>query len=237
MKNVFLNVLCSSGSPYPELARCSQETWDSVAVPGVETVFFFDRDYLGKLPRSVRLKGDGSLYSCAGRAIESFEWALKREGWDYMARVNASCYVRKKQLLDFCQHLAETGLFMGVGARCPEGMFLWGGAQYILSRDAAGHIVKHRSRMRPGDMDDQALSRIARESGLPLNKQGKACSLNRKPTGWLCICYEHGGQGGFEFGVGDWKAMEKAPHFIRVKQDGQRHWDMEIMRELHKAGI
>lgn len=240
MKTVFINVLCSAGDPYPELAKCSQATWDSVPVPGMDSAYFFDREYCGTLPRSIRLKGDGALVSCAIRVMESLEWCLARGPWDYMARINASCYVRKPKLLEYCQHLPETGLFLGVKAPGPGGRyFMWGGGQFIFSRDVVTALVKHRAKLPPGEMEDVALSRIADAAGVALNGTGHACSLNRKPDHWFCLWYNLGKQGGFDFGLEDYAALDRpeTSHFIRVKQDCRRHEDLALMRALHKHGI
>lgn len=239
MKTVLIAGIASTaspGHPYPDLVRTSLETWDSVNIPGMDTFFYFNREWTGSMPKCIRVDWDGALNSMGHRDLLAYRYALTKP-WDYMARINASCYVRKQKLMDFVQTLPSEKLFMGVGAPMNGGTFtyLWGGGHYIMSRDVVQAFVDHQAKWDHNVMEDVAMSLLAPQLGIPINNNGQACAINKQPKGWLCIWYANGQQGGFE--CDDFSGMKEAKHFIRVKQDLKRHLDMEIMRGLFKAGI
>jgi len=239
MKRVLVAVIANSGQWYPDLVKCSQETWDSLDVPGVETVFYFDRDYKGGLQRTLALQANGELFSMGIRNLLAFDWLLKNKEWDYMARVNASTYVRKEQLQKYVQDLPERSLFRGLVTDAPHGgKYCWGGGGFIFSRDVVDRIVKCGARMNHKEMEDVSLSLLAQQIGIPLDGKGRMCSIDHQPVGYLCLIYNDGNGGGFAFT--DFADMKKADyqHFIRVKQEGRRpHGDIFVMRELRKHGL
>lgn len=236
MKTVLVYVLSSGEHPFPLLARTSLGTWDSVVVPGVETMFFSNR--VPEYPKLVCLDVPESLMTMGRKCLLAYKWALENKQWDYMARVNASCYVRKAMLADYCQSLPGLNLFRGVmtGKADSPDAFMWGGAHYIMSRDVVKLFVDNADKWDHSTMEDVSMTRLARRLGIPLDGTGRAASINKKPDHWLCLCF-NGKTGGFEFR--DFAEMKKLDdqHFIRVKQDGARHLDVHIMNELHKAGV
>lgn len=238
MKTVLIAVIASAEDPYPHLVKTSQATWDSLGMEGVDSFYYFDRGFREILPRTITLDEGGGLHDMGRRDLLGYRWALDNRQWDYMARVNASCYVRKSLLRDYVQTLPDAGLFCGVmyGAAKPEDSFLWGGAHFVMSRDVVKAFVDNAAAWDHHVMEDVAMSRLAQRLGIPFDTRGRAASINKKGDGWLCLCY-NGKNGGFEFK--DFAEMKKLDdqHFIRVKQDLQRHLDVMIMQELHKNGV
>jgi hypothetical protein len=106
--------------------------------------------------------------------------------------------------------------------------------QYIISRDVVQKLVDNASKWNHGEMEDVAMSLLVKELGIPFNYGGWGCSINRRPNDWLCISY---GMAGFEFKTFEEFAAKNVNHFIRVKQDGNRHEDVRIMHELHRLGV
>lgn len=156
-----------------------------------------------------------------------------------MARVNSSCYVRKRKLLDYCQELPGKNLFQGVGVRASNGHidYLWGGAQYILSRDVVETVVANRTKLKPKLMDDVSLSCLVRDCGLPFDLNGQACSLNKSDKGWRVIGYGNARKAEACFPGIESIPDECLAHFIRVKQDQHRDVDIKIMHILHERKI
>jgi hypothetical protein len=136
--------------------------------------------------------------------------------------------------MDFVQGQPDTRLLQGVNA----GGWLWGGGQYIMSRDAVDYIVRNGEQWDHSVMEDVAVSNLAKVKGIPLNYGCASCSINMvQPSGYLTIQYIGGGQTGFHFeDFSEFKSKNKC-HFIRVKQDGDRTKDAFIMRELHKNNV
>lgn len=239
MKRVLIAVIANSGHPYPALVKSSLATWDAVDVPGTETVFYFDRGYKGGMPKTISVNMDGELLSMGKRNLIAFDWLLKHRQWDFMARVNASTYVRKQRLHDYVQDIPATGLYRGLVTDAPHGgKYCWGGGGFIISRDVVQKIVENGGKMNHREMEDVSLGLLVQQIGIPLDGMGRMCSVDHQPVGYVCHIYNDGTGGGFKFT--DFSDMKKVDgqHFIRVKQEGQRpHGDIHVMNELRKQGL
>ena len=238
MKTVLIYCISCNLPPYPMLMQAALDTWDKLDVPGIETRFYCGGCPAIDHPKILHFKVSDNYANMGKKNLLAFDWALDQCEWDYMARINASCYVRKQKLLDYVQDLPEKGLFKGVASNGPvDSSFMWGGAQFILSRDVIEAICANRDKWHHGPMEDISMTKIIKELGFTPDSTGNACSINRDKDHWLCIYYENGKQGGFEFT--DMCEMKKAESqfFIRVKQDLKRHIDVQIMKELFACGI
>lgn len=240
MKSALVAVLGSTVESYPMLMRAQRETWDSVPVAGVQTFYYAGKDRHGvRMPDYCRCFDVLEDYYTIGRKnLLAYDWALKNLAWDYMARVNASCYVRKAVLFREIQNLPDRNVAEGVSAPGPDNrLYLWGGAQYILSRDVVQAIVDHQQRWNHERMEDVAMSHLLQDLGIPFRTNGRCGSVNRKDDHWLFLYYDGPNGGGFEFS--DFKDVARVPnqYFIRVKQDLKRDQDVWIMQQLHRNGI
>jgi len=235
MKTVLILVHSAQQPRSDALLRASLETWDSAPLEGTQTYYYTGTEpgaFL-KHPRVISFPiGEG--YNTMGRKnILAFAWALEHLQWDFMARVNATCYVRKAKLLEYVQTLPTEKLFRGVGAPYADGKtFLWGGAQYLISRDVVKAFVDHADKWNHGVMEDVAISKLAVELGIPLDTRGRSCSLNKQANDWLCIHYDNGKQGGFRFRQPSEFGPAEGNFFLRIKQDGNPDLELKTMREL-----
>lgn len=210
------------------------DTWDSVDHPDTRTMY-----YCGNTPGPT---GDNIFYSrhsdnlddLASRTIEAFELALALPDWQFMARPNSSCYVHKSNLVKHIQTLPKTDVLRGLATSGEPGVrFIWGGGQFIFSRDVVERIVARKDIWRNDLMEDVAISRMAEALDISLDQGAMACSINFSDSGeYLCLCY--GGSDNFLFR--DFSDMRKAEghFFFRLKQDHNRSLDLTMMRELHK---
>lgn len=239
MKRVLIFVISCWEYPYPQLTQASIDTWDSVPVEGMETFFYCGLPKQSAPKQVIQFDVPEGLENMGKKNLLAFKWALDHGPWDYMARVNSSCYVRKKMLMERCQSLPEKRLFQGVGVVNFEGKvdFLWGGTQYIISRDVVQSIVDHGHKLIPKVMDDVALSNLVRESGIEFDLNGSACSINQVLTGWLIVTYGETKRIETSFQNLRDIAPESLKQFIRVKQDMKRELDIEIMKILYAKGI
>lgn len=234
MKTVLVFVLGSAESPYPELMQASRETWDSIVPEGVLTRYYSNRIKTNPA-RTIQFQVAGDLHSMGRKDLLAYRWALENLTWDFMARVNASCYVRKNALLEYAQSLPATGLFRGVKTMHVNIPYLWGGAHYLMSRDVVREFVNNGGQWDHREMEDVAMSILATKLGIALDETGLACSVNERPGDWLCIGY---GSPSFEFkDFAEFKAKVGGQFFIRVKQDLKRERDIWIMKELHRNGV
>lgn len=238
MKNVIILVHQCAISYYPDMVRASLETWDAVDVPGVKTLHYAGLPKLG-IPQLVQFDVQENYTTMTDKNLRAFSLALMDSSWHYMARVNASCYVRKKVLLDYVQKCPDDGLCRGLVTKTMHGEdYIYGGGQFILSRDVIESIVKSKGVVQPTCSEDVDLSRFVTKLGFKLCGLGRMASINKKEGNeWLCLIYCDGSGGGFEFT--DFHDMHKADnhHFIRVKQHFHKGLDAGLMRKLKEVGL
>lgn len=242
MKSVLVFVMGSADPPYPQLMEASRETWDSGVVECAPTWYYSNR--LKDRPiRTVQFPVGGDLNDMGHKDLLAYRWALDTMEWDYMARVNASCYVRKSVLLDHVQALPDNGVMRGLVVPHTRGTagipFMWGGGQFIMSRDVVQAIVDNSPKWDHREMEDVAVSKLTKDLGIAWDGQGRCCSINMQTPpkrAWVALSYN--GSPTFEFDdFQEFKEKAGDQFFIRVKQDGERDKDIWIMRELHKHGV
>jgi len=163
--------------------------------------------------------------------MEAYEHALTIPGWDFMARTHSSTYVHKRNLVDFCETLHRKNQLCGLLVT-GDRPFLWGGGSYIMSRDVIEQFVANKDRWNMAIMEDNGMTDLANEIGIPLNGKGRMASIDQHGTEYLVTTYGVGE--GFTFT--DWDDVNKLQphHYIRCKQDLRRHEDLMIFRQLHK---
>jgi hypothetical protein len=174
---------------------------------------------------------DEELERVAPRTMEAYEHALTIPNWDFLARTHSSTYVHKRNLVEFCETLHRKNLLLGLLVT-GERPFLWGGGSYIMSRDVIEQLVAAKDKWNNGIMEDNSLTDLANELGIPLNGKGRMASIDQHGNEYLVTTYGVGS--GFTFT--DWDDVNKIhPHFyVRCKQDLRRHEDLMIFRKLHK---
>jgi hypothetical protein len=235
MKKVLILVLASDFPPYSKMIETSIETWDSVRVDGVETIFYCsEKDNPGKqnTDKVLYFPVGNTLHDMGHKNLAMFEWALENKEFDYVARVNASCYVNKKSLLQYVQDLSNENVFVGTECMSVHGFsYQWGGTQYILSKDVIQKIVDNKDKWNHKYMEDESISLLLRELGVPFS-QGYSGAIDDMGDHWRCISYGEGESITFT----DFSDLKKLNHhFYRVKIDGRRQVDEILMRELFKV--
>lgn len=242
---VLILVLSARRDPWDKLMDVSLETWDAEEHPQTKTVYYCGKG--GTAPGrtlnpawvSADTKSDvfyspsltESLEDVSPRTIEAFEWSLELE-WDFLARPNSSCYVHKRNLVAFCETLPKENVICGI-LTGGDRSFLWGGCQFIFSRDVIEKMVANKAKWDMKAMDDVSITFMAEDLKIPLESNGRCGSINMMPDGSnVFMAYGHGEN----FTFTDFADMRKAEghFFIRVKQDLRRHEDVRIMRELKK---
>lgn len=222
---------------YRTLAELSRATWDREDVDGVETIFYF-----GRTGKEATFKilytaaEDEGLQNMGHKTIAALRYAIANRKFDYIFLANSSLYVNKAKLLAYVQEQPNWGLAQGVCAPEGEFHFLWGPAR-LLSRDVVEAVVAHRDLWNHALMDDNALSRVLREIGIPLDCAGSMTSVALTPDGrYDLLAYENGHGGGMT--VPDLKSVPvNLPNqfCFRVKTDANRSNDLRFMKELDEA--
>lgn len=233
---VLILVLSALRDPWGDLMKCSMATWDAVEHPDTQTLYYCG-GYESNWFKDERVRYSSmvdSLENISPRTFEAFQWALEIEGWDYIARPNSSCYVHKGSLVKHCETLPKEGVIRGAwtGGSSDQG-FLWGGGQYIISRDVVEKMVAAGG-WRDTLMDDEAITRSAQGVGVDMHQGCMFASIDDKLDGsWSCMCY---GWPIEAFTFTDFADLKKADghFFFRVKQEHSRRLDEKLMRELRK---
>jgi hypothetical protein len=237
MSNVLVLVLSSRREPWGDLMDVSLATWDADPHPQVQTLYYCAHGSNALFRDNVRYSAmEDSLENISPRTFEALAWALELPDWNYLARPNSSCYVHKGNLAKHCDTLPETGVLRGAWAsgssEDPSVGFLWGGGQYIISRDVVERMVATGG-WKNGLMDDEAITDCAKSAGVSMDQGCVFASINGEPDKeWLCMCYGRGES----FTFTDFADLKKADghFFFRVKQDHNRRLDEKLMKELKK---
>lgn len=222
-------MLSSDFYPYNRLMETSMETWDSVEVEGVETIFYCSQSSKPSTDKVMYIPIEPDIHNIGRKTLKCIQWAVANKDFDYIARPNANCYVRKQKLKDYVQSLPDTGVFTTLEVATTPA-WGWGGGQAIISRDVAEAIVNHAGEWNHMEMEDMAMSRLVLRLGYSFTP-AIACSIDRLIGKWRCTCY---GSESFEFDTFDEIVKAEPQFFFRTKQDYDREKDLEIMRELFK---
>ena len=230
MKTILILVISSQDHPYGKMIETSMQTWDSINVDGVQTVFYCGNPVKENTEKIIYFPLQETLHTMGQKTLLAFQWALDNKTFDYVARVNSSCYVNKKALIKYIQSLPDKNVFAGLGvaASTTRDKWIWGGGQFVISKDIIQLIVDNREKWDHSIMDDVAISFLMNALNVPYTP-GKACSIDKLPNSWRCMGY---GSETFEFT--DFADIKKASDqfFFRVKQDHDRTQDEYIMRQL-----
>ena len=162
------------------------------------------------------------------KTILAFQYVVKHCEFDYMVRVNSSCYVDKKRMVEFVETLPDKNVFAGSEVKDVQ-KWMWGGAQFIYSRDVVEAVACQQWDTR--QMEDVAVSRVVNSLGIPYTK-GLSCSINKRENDWLLIDYPNGNNKEF---VNFDELKDTNQFFFRVKCDGRREIDKYVMQELFKV--
>lgn len=223
-------VLSCQLPPWGKMSITSKQTWDSVPVEGLETVFYYGRPFQENNGNDIYFDYEEGYDTLGFRDLDAYQWALDNKHWDFMVRINSSCYVHKRNLLKHLQTLPSKKIYSGLAVDA-DPKWMWGGGQYIISRDVVQGIVDNKSVWNHSLMEDVAQSYVVNHLGVSYTN-GMAASIDKKENGYLCQCYN--GDESIEFN--DFNSLKdlKTQHFFRVKQDHNRSEDKYVMEQLYK---
>lgn len=231
MKVLILTIGCQL-PPWDVMPATSLNTWDKVEVENVDTVYYFGNPVKENTDKFIYFPIEEGYSNMGYKMIEALDWCLKNKEFDFLCRVNSSCYVDKKKLIEYVSGLPEKELFAGgvVAASENNPAWCWGGLQFVMSKDVVQGIIKNKDYWDHTKMDDVATSYLVTKIGVSFTN-GIGCSIDKTDNGWRCLSY---GCESIEFtDFNDVKRL--GHHFYRVKQDGNREMDAYLMNELFKV--
>jgi len=235
MKALIL-VMSARRAPWGALMDASLETWDAVENPQTQTLYYIGKSDYPKGPKVYMSTSSDHLHDLSARTMQALAHSLTIPDWEFMARPNSSCYVHKANLVKHLETLPKTGVMKGLVSTDHRGPWMWGGGQYIFSRDVVETLVSNRHKYDEILQEDEAISKLARMCGIEFDGTGMLASIDSTPGSNEFRCLLYGGGESFTFT--DFAEMEKAGghFFFRLKQDYDRTIDLRIMREL-KANL
>jgi hypothetical protein len=148
---ILVLVLSFNESPYKELMQAQQQSWDSIEVEGVRTVYYhgglpsdnklhYVEDACGQSSIRLQLFCTDAYYLMAAKFKMCLDYV---KDWDYdiIFRTNSSSYVNKQRLKEFAATLPKEKLYAGwklIG----EGWNSVSGAGIFISKDVAEILRK-----------------------------------------------------------------------------------------------
>lgn len=232
MKKCLILVLSSQEHPYKKMMATSLNTWDKIEVDGVESVFYCGMPVQENTDKIIYLPIHESYKVLGAKTLMAFEWALENKEFDYLARVNASTFVDKKELIKYIQTLPGDNVFAGLKVDASEYKEQWHwGPSLTFSKDVIQKLVDNKHYLDDTLMEDMAISYLANKLKIPYT-QGRACTIDKTDNGWRLMAY---GCTGFEFN--DFEDLKKLDNqfYYRVKQDYDRDMDKYLMEKLFQV--
>lgn len=187
MKKVLILVQACDDPPYFVMQKAQEETWDSIRVPGVSTVYYYgNNNHNGEY----NLTGK-KLYCPCSEAYDVMHYRhrLATEfvmdwDWNIMFRTNASSYVHKQKLFDFAQALPTEKLFIS------KGDYVMSGCGFFLSKDlvkvANMGIDKH-----PTPSEDMYIATMLNRAGYDVGEEGDRVDFDHYKEGPQRECYHY----------------------------------------------
>lgn len=151
---ILIAVLSYDNPPFSNLMISQKNSWDSIGVENVHTLYYYGwdknynkhelvRQHHKSASHDLKLAFTDNYYLMAGKLKFALRWALTQE-WDIMFRTNSSSYVNKKNLLKFAADLPKEKLYAGWTMQDTnhDGGDCVSGAGIFLSRDCCEILLK-----------------------------------------------------------------------------------------------
>jgi hypothetical protein len=226
---ILILILSFNEDPFSTLMRIQQETFDSVEVEGVRTVYYHGGSYpqgdLLKFAVSHHNKPHNSwervefditdkYYYMAGKFREALKYT---QDWDYdvIFRSNSSSYIQKSALVEFAKTLPTEKLYAGWTFKDSEdfGGDCVSGAGIFLSRDTAKILMEQIDPAVERE-EDVEVGRILRRNGITAIDDKSRFDINN---------------------IHDFIPLDR--YHYRCKAGGDRLIDCHNMIQLHKKII
>lgn len=204
-------VLSSQNEMYPELRKCQQETWDSVQVNGVETIY-----YIGGGANECEWNriNDSSQELILGCSDDYYfmHWKFKKaleqipfSDYDFIFKTNASSYINKKLLIEFAETLPKEKCNCGI-----DGAGFASGCGVFFSKDCL-NILFNKIDDHPASSEDSLMSSYLSLEGIGVTEGAKRIDIDHT----MNYC-----------------EVENACYHYRVKHIYDRKNDLMVMRKL-----
>lgn len=210
---VLIMVLSGADPLYRKLMLGQQQTWDSINVKGVETIYYY-----GGAAKTYHNFGCTEIVCACPDIYNMMHWKFKMAldhiwelDFDFIFRTNSSTYVRKEKIYEFLKDKPKEKYYAGV-----DGGGYASGTGAILSRDCA-KIIKDQFIDEPSPSEDSLMGVYLQRNGIFVQEGPKRLNYN----------------------FAEFKILEA--DYYRCKsevEDGRggldRNWDLIAFNELQK---
>jgi len=192
------------------MRRVQQQTWDSVQVEGVETIYYIGGGNDKQLTR-INDSSQEMILPCSDEynmMHYKFKMALMNVNWnefDFVFKTNSSSYINKRLLLEFAEKLPNKKCYCGISG----GTFA-SGCGVFFSHDCIEILLKHYDDY-PSPSEDGLTGSYLSQHGIGITEGAQR----------MDICNQ-----------ASYYAMENKCYHYRCKHDHNRSMDMNIMRRL-----
>jgi hypothetical protein len=170
---ILILVLSCKTPPFDLFMRTQMETWDSIPVAGIRTLY-----YVGDAKKT-QLKGD-VLEIAQPDSYSEMHWKFKEAlmfvnsmNWDFIFRTNASAYINKQSLKQFAAMLPKRECYCGVSGLTSHSDFQHvNGGGIFLSRDVATILEKRLEFKHTSLVEDGEIGKIMHQAKIEVTPGG-----------------------------------------------------------------
>jgi len=154
---ILVLVLSCLKDPYNKLMLAQQRTWDSIHIPGVETIYYYgdNKGYkeLSHYSKEFGADADDGIRMAHWKYALTLREVMSSE-WDFIFRTNSSSYINKRELIKTAHELPRTGCYFGrdgchqswlspshVCGRTGDCRLFASGCGHFISRDVASILA------------------------------------------------------------------------------------------------
>lgn len=210
---ILILVLSCQKEPFIEMRKVQQETWDSVQVEGVDTVYYIGGGSGIHSFNQINPSSRELMLPCSDE-YNLMHWKLKQallvlnwQDYDLIFKTNSSSYIHKKLLVEFANKLPTEKVYCGVDAET-----FASGCGVFLSKDCIEILLKHYDDY-PNPSEDGLTGSYLRQNGIWVTYGAQRVDI--------CVSWNR-------------HLIHQKCYHYRCKHDYDRNQDMIVMRELFK---
>lgn len=140
MNRILIMVLSYMEPPYDTLLKTQRETWDSVEVDGVRTVFYYGGGKGWVNEKEFSADASDEYFRMGHKCVEALK-NIEIYSYDIIFRCNSSAYINKQLLKKFSETLPKEKLYGGWEIDGNDGYNVVSGSGIFWSTDVAKTVI------------------------------------------------------------------------------------------------
>ncbi len=210
---ILILVLSCQKEPFVEMRKVQQETWDSVQINGVDTVYYIGggvgEHYFNQINPTSRelILPCSDEYDLMHWKLNNAFLAVNWRDYDLIFKTNSSSYINKKLLVEFAEKLPTEKVYCGI-----DGVTFASGCGVFLSKDCIEILLRHYDDY-PNPSEDGLMASYLSQNGVSITQGAERVNI--------CVPWNY-------------HLMHIKCYHYRCKHDEDRKQDLFVMRELFK---